>query len=190
MSDVRLRPVTFAELSNLRHEVAVAEGPRHCAPDILVIRYVGTYRDGSEGRGDALYIVATAAAARRAWWSPCTILDFRELEYHWGDEMEWVSSITRDGVIDIGAPFAVVVGDKCRDALQSLLRKRYREFCVDTLEEAFDSCRRQSLVYHQRLKEFQGRGAPDASRARFEAALSQVTDVEPEERDRLNPTEQ
>src|SRR5215472_6550625 len=86
MDEVQLRPVTLADLSDFRHEIAIAKGPRSRTPDFLVIRYLGAYRYGSAGKGDALYIVATAAAARKAWWSPSTILDFRDLEYRWGDE--------------------------------------------------------------------------------------------------------
>jgi len=143
MDEVRLRLVTFAELSDLQHEVAVAEGPRFRPPDFLVIRYSGTYRDGAAGRGDALYIVATATAACKAWWSPCTILDFRDLEYRWGDEMEWVTGITWNPADCAHTPLVVVVGDKCRDALRSLLREEYERFCVDTLEQAYVLCHRQ-----------------------------------------------
>jgi hypothetical protein len=163
MAEVRLRPVTFAELSDLRHEVAVAAGPRFRAPEFLVIRYFGVYKDGSAGRGDALYVVATAAAARKAWWSPCTVLDFRELEYRWGDEMEWVTSIAWDRVLRAHEPLAVVVGDGCRDALRSLLSEEYEQFCVESLEQAFESCRRQALIHDQRLKEFRDRVEADAA---------------------------
>jgi hypothetical protein len=163
MGEVKLRAVTFAELSGLRHEVAVADGPQFHTPDFLVIRYFGVYKHGSAGRGDALYIVATAAAARKAWWSPCTVIDFSELEYRWGDEMAWVTSVVWDRILRTHAALAVVVGDRCRDALRSLLREEYEQFCVESLEQAFESCRRQALVYDQRLKEFRGQAEPSAA---------------------------
>jgi hypothetical protein len=156
MGVVRLRPVTFAELSDLRHEVAIADGPQFQTPEFLVVRYFGVYKQGAAGLGDALYIVATAAAARKAWWSPCTVIDFRELEYCWGDEMAWVTSIVWDRILRAHAALAVVVGDRCRDAMRSLLREEYERFCVENLEQAFESCRRQALVYDQRLEEFRG----------------------------------
>jgi hypothetical protein len=158
MDEVRLRPVTYADLSALRHEVAISEGAQFQPPEFLVIRYFGSYRDGSAGRADALYIVATAAAARKAWWSPSTVLDFRGLEYHWGDEMEWITSIVWYPAIRAHEPLAVVVGDKCRQALQSLLRGDYQKFCVETLEEAFAMCRQKAQEHKQRLKEFRERG--------------------------------
>jgi hypothetical protein len=54
----------------------------------------------------------------------------------------------------------VVVGNGCRDALRSLLREEYEQFCVDGLDQAFESCRRQALVYDQLLKAFRGRAEP------------------------------
>ncbi|TMQ29297.1 MAG: hypothetical protein E6K70_25890 [Planctomycetota bacterium] len=157
MDEVSLRPITLAELSGLRHEIAVAERPSGRPPEFLVIRYSGEYRSGSAGRGDALYIVATAAAARKAWWSRSTVLDFQDLEYHWGDEMEWVTSIVWDPVTCFHEPLSVVVGERCRDALRSLLREGYARFCVETLEQAFALCRQQEQVYDQRLMEFRDR---------------------------------
>jgi hypothetical protein len=67
VDEVRLRPVTFAQLSDLRHETFTSEERPFDTPEFLVIRYFGAYRDGGAGRGDALYIVATAEAARMAW---------------------------------------------------------------------------------------------------------------------------
>lgn len=157
MGDVRLRAVTYADLSALRHEVAVADGPRFQPPEFLVIRYFGSYRDGAEGEPDAKYILAAAAAAREAWWSPCTILDFQELEYHWGDNMEWVTGITWDKGVRLAWPLAIVVGNRCRKALRSLLREEYEGLCVETLEEAFALCRQKARQHEQRLKEMRNR---------------------------------
>jgi hypothetical protein len=152
MDEVRLRPVTYAELSALRHEIMISEAPQFQAPEFLVIRYFGSYRDGADGKSDALYIVAAAAAARKAWWCPSTIVDFRELEYHWGDNMLWVKGIASDGP-KLRRPLAIVVGDRCRKALRSLLREEYETFCVESLEEAFSLCRKKTLEHEQRLKE-------------------------------------
>jgi hypothetical protein len=157
MNEVKLRTVTYADLSALRHEVAISLAPKLVNPEFLVISYFGSYRDGAKGKGDALYIVATAAAARESWWSPSTILDFRGLEYHWGDEMEWVTRIGWDPGTQLRWSLAIVVGDKCRDALRSLLREDYSEMCVDTIEEAFTLCRHKEKEHKQRLKEIRDR---------------------------------
>jgi hypothetical protein len=157
MDEVRLRPVTYTDLSAIRHEVAVSEAPQFRSPEFLVIHYTGSYRDGSEGTPDALYIVAAAAAARAAWWCPSTILDFRELEYHWGDNMAWVTGITWDKGIRLAWPLAIVVGDGCRKALRSLLREEYAGLCVETLDEAFALCRQKAREHEERLKEIRDR---------------------------------
>lgn len=154
MDEVRLRQMTFAELSDLRHETFTSEQQPFLTPEFLVIRYVGVYKPGGAGRGDALYIVATAKAAREAWYSNSTILDFRELEYVWGDEMEWVTSITWDRVIRYHAPLTIVVGEKCRGALKSLLRDEYDKFCVETLEQAYAMGRQKTQDYKLYLKEW------------------------------------
>jgi hypothetical protein len=164
MTDVRLRPVSYSELSSLQHEVAVADAPPHQAPEFLVIRYFGSYRDGGEGEPDARYILAAAAAAREAWWSYSTILDFRELEYRWGDNMSWVLRIAWDPGIRLHWPLAIVVSDKCRDALRSLLREEYERSCVESLPEAFALCRQKAQAHKQHLQEKRGQdGQPAAA---------------------------
>jgi hypothetical protein len=146
--------VTYADLSALRHEVAVVDGQRFQPPEFLIIRYFGSYRDGSEGTPDALYILAAAAAAREAWWSRCTIIDFCELVYRWGDNMAWVTQIGWDRVTRLHWPLAIVVGDGCRDALRSLLRDKYAEVCVESLDEAFALCRVKDAEHERKLEEW------------------------------------
>ena len=163
MAEVLLRPVSYAELTGLRHEVAVADGPRFQSPEFLVVRYFGSYRDGAEGEPDAKYILAATAAAREAWWSYSTILDFRELEYRWGDNMQWVTGIGWDKGIRLHWPLAVVVGDRCRDALRSLLRDEYQGLCVESLEEAFAVCRRKADEHKRQLRERRGQAEPGAA---------------------------
>jgi len=155
MNEVRLRQMTFAELSDLRHETFLSEQQPFLTPEFLIIRYVGVYRPGSAGHGDALYIVATAKAAREAWYCNSTILDFRELDYVWGEEMEWVTSITWDRVICYHAPL-----------LKSLLCDEYDKFCVETLEQAYAMGRQQAQDYKLYLKEWRpGSGtAPKAAK--------------------------
>jgi hypothetical protein len=153
MEEVRLRSVTYAELSAIRHEISISVGQQFQAPEFLVIKYFGRYRDGAAGKDDALCMVAAAAAAREAWWSPSLILDFRDLEYHWGDEMRWVISTTWNSGIRVHEPLAVVVGDKCRDPLRSLLREKYDIDCVETVDDAYAMCRRKVQDHKQVLKD-------------------------------------
>jgi hypothetical protein len=152
VSNVCLRKVTFEELSSIQHEVFVSDDA--ASPTFLVVRYRGTYKIGAAGRGDALYIVAAAEAAQKAWWAPCTVLDLRELEYQWGDEMEWITSIGWDRGTRLHAPLAILVGERCRPALKSLLEESFERYCVDTMEEAFAHCRKQEIEWRRQLKDF------------------------------------
>ena len=68
--------------------------------------------------------------------------------------MSWVKNITWDRLIRAHQALAVIVGDSCRDALRSLLRDDYERFCVETLEEALDSCRKQAVIYDRLHDEF------------------------------------
>lgn len=128
MEEVRLRPVTFEQLSAVRHSVFVSESAERCSPEFLVVRYDGVYRNGGAGRDDALYLVAVAKAAQKAWWAPGTILDLRDLRYSWGDEMEWITSIGWDRVMRRHSPLAIVVSDQCRAGLKSLLEEEFDRF--------------------------------------------------------------
>ena len=85
------------------------------------------------------------------------LLDFRDLHYAWGEELEWVTSIGWDRVIRSRQPLGVLVGEGCRGTLKSLLGQDYEEFCVDTLEQALARCRQREQEYKQRLQDFRGR---------------------------------
>ena len=84
--------------------------------------------------------------------------------------MAWVTSIVWDRVLRAHAPLAVVVGDRCRDALRSLLRDEYGQFCVETLDQAFGTCRKHALAYDQRLKEVRTSAEPAAAPDRGECS--------------------
>jgi hypothetical protein len=157
VGEIRLRPVTLDQLSAIRHSVLVSEAAAHDSPEFLVIRYEGVYRDGAAGSRDALYLVATAEAARKAWWAPCTILDLRELAYSWGDQMEWITSIGWDPVTRLNSPLAIVVSDKCRAGLHSLLEPDFDRFCVESMEAAYSSCRTQEIEWNQAMKDWRAK---------------------------------
>jgi hypothetical protein len=102
-------------------------GPPFARPDFKVISYSGVYGVGSAGKKDALYMVATAKAAHEAWYTSATVFDFTELEYEWGDEMEWIFDFGYQPLANCSYPLAVVVSEKCGPALKSLKR------CVRTI---------------------------------------------------------
>jgi hypothetical protein len=154
MSAVRFRPVSYSELSALRHEIEISDCPSSLSPEFVVVRYFGSYRDGGAGYPDALYIIATSAAALEAWWSDSIILDFRSLQYEWGDNMRWVAEIGSDPRLPRHRhrPLAIVVGDGCRAALQSMWTDKYHDWCVESIEEAIELCRRKAREQQEAVK--------------------------------------
>ncbi len=157
MDEIRLTPVTFAELSSLRHETLTSETRPFEVPEFLVIRYFGVYRDGSAGHGDALYIVATAAAAEvpgilaaRCWISALSITA-------WGDEMECVTSIGWNRVLKCHEPVRILVGEELSGGFAVCTAQRIRDILRESVEQAFARCREDRQQYEKRLREHYGR---------------------------------
>lgn len=133
---MQLNTVSLEQLSALKHEVRLPNHPKFHAPEFKVIAYTGTYRSGAEGKNDALYITATAAAAHRAWYTESIVIDFSRLRYEWGDEMQWVLNIGQRAPATCHFPLAIIVGPQCDQALKSLIPGEYGDHCVASLEDA------------------------------------------------------
>jgi hypothetical protein len=106
---------------------------------LLVIRYHGVYRIGCDGNPDATYMAAIGRAAIDVFEPGAGVIDLSDLSYQWGDMLEIVW--------DIGGrrelPCAVIVGDKCRAAVGTLIFGEASttdaceaEFVFDTLAAA------------------------------------------------------
>jgi hypothetical protein len=148
--------VSLADLSGITHSYHIAPSgePGRVA---LIIRFTGQYGVGCKGNGDAVYMRAVASAGLEPWHPNRSVFDFRELEYVWGDMLD---SVLRTGqgrvsVMELLAsgkisdsknmqamdiPTAVVVSDKCRKAVTSLLVEEMLEeltkWLFDSLEAA------------------------------------------------------
>jgi hypothetical protein len=151
---MKLSTITLEQLSPLTHEVKVPETEKFRSPAFKVISYHGEYRYGSGGNADARYIVATATAAHKAWFTEGIVIDFSDLKYEWGDEMEWVLNIAQSGPTKCSFPLVIIVGDKCKPALQTLIPGDYAEFCVESLDEALSVLEQKRRAYRQCLAEW------------------------------------
>ncbi len=93
----------------------------------LVVSYAGTYPRGSEGNAHAGFIAIAAMHGLHAFEPDCIVLDFRALDYQWGNAMLRVFQDIgqfMDGGRESGVPnFPVVVVAQglTADALSSLL---------------------------------------------------------------------
>lgn len=154
--------VTYADLSDITHKIFVSEYPRRVTPRFKIIRFTGVYRPGGAGRDDALYIVAACEAAHEAWYSQhANILDFTALDYQWGDEMEWVFRFGWYQSLKYQHPLAIVVGDRCRKALQSLMKTRYDDYCRNSLPAAIRLAKQKHLSFEEHRKITWGHGSSD-----------------------------
>jgi hypothetical protein len=133
---MKLVPVSFEKLSDITYSIALAPHEKHSIPEFLVVKFTGKYRDGSSGRTDAIFLVAIMEAVQKAWFSAALIIDFTDLSYHWGDEMDWIHEVGRFHPSPCHKPMAIIVGDQCRTALKSLAPEEYDQHCVESLDDA------------------------------------------------------
>ncbi len=155
---MKLSTVSLEELSSLTHEVKLPETEKFQTPAFKVISYHGEYRYGAGGKSDALYICATATAAHKAWYTEGIIIDFSDLKYEWGDEMEWVFGIAQGGRTKCIFPLVVLVGSKSKQAIQTLIPDEYAELCSETFADAVALIERKRLEYKRCLAAWRSGG--------------------------------
>ena len=151
---MELQPISLETLSGIRYSAALPPHDRFSQPEFLHVEFRGEYRPGAEGKPDALYITSTIAALDTAWYSKAFIIDLTALKYDWGGEMSWLWSIGWQSTFRSQRPLAVVVGDRCRAALQTLDPDQYELFAVESFDDALTSIRRQKPTYDATVKEF------------------------------------
>ena len=159
---MQLNLVSLEQLSALEHEVRLPSHPKFQAPEFKVIAYAGTYRRGAQGKDDALYIMATAAAAHKAWYTESIVIDFSRLRYEWGDEMQWVLGIGQRAPVTCRYPLAIIVGPGCEQALKSLIPGDYEDHCVASLEDAVRLLVGKRSAYKQCLAAWRAKPATRA----------------------------
>lgn len=86
----------------------------------VCLKCAGTYRVGSSGKPEARAIYEAACSSLEQASADALLLDYTELHYEWGDDM-WLTFQVDHPSNDQELPFAVVVGDSCKDAIKSLL---------------------------------------------------------------------
>ena len=94
---------------------------------ILVVSFSGTYPRGSEGDAHAAFIAVMTMSGLHAFEPDCIVLDFRALDYQWGNALlrvfEDIGQFMNCGSASGTPPFPVVVvaSDLCANAVASLL---------------------------------------------------------------------
>ena len=151
-----LKSVTFERETDIRYEFQLETSdekrPSWC---ILLAKFSGHYRPGHRGAPDARFIQGITQAAVGVWCPAALILDFRNLDYVWGDEMEEVlgcrGEIRSLPYVIRWLPYAVVLGDQCRPAITTLLQVFRPEIASATeLEHFFDDIEEAWKYVHQK----------------------------------------
>lgn len=162
---MKLSTVRLEELSSLTHEIKLPETEKFHTPAFKVISYHGTYGYGSAGKSDALYICATATAAHKAWYTEGIIVDFSDLKYEWGDEMEWIFGIAQGGPTKCTFPLVVLVGEKSKPAIQTLILGEYAELCAESFADAVTLIDRKRREYKECLAAWRSSATPKAQQS-------------------------
>jgi|HubBroStandDraft_6_1064221.scaffolds.fasta_scaffold06404_7 hypothetical protein len=80
---------------------------------IVQVAFSGDYRTGSAGAPDAHYMDGMNRIVDAVWNPSALILDLRDVDYQWGDEMDLVLQPPTDII-------AIVVSSKCERAISTL----------------------------------------------------------------------
>jgi len=113
-----LTPLTLESLSSIACSFRRGRSRIVTYADILVVSFRGKYRPGSAGTPDARFMLAMAEAGIAAFDPLALILDLRDLEYEWGDDLDLLfgAGSSRDSTF----PVATVVGTSCAEAVRTL----------------------------------------------------------------------
>lgn len=137
------KPWDINTISEIRCQFFLSPANGREYADILTVRFYGRYRVGCQGGPDATYMEAMTSAALVATQPKGLVFDFTELDYSWGDDLEKVYSVVSDWPYrGADLPFAVLLGDECREAIISLEcgtggLQEPAEWMFDTFAEAW-----------------------------------------------------
>lgn len=127
MPRFKLKEIHYRKPEGIDASYAVLDQARSSEASVLVVSFRGEYPDGSRGHQHGAYIAYTVMCGLHAFSPDALVLDFRELNYRWGNSLLRVfqdvsqfqdADLPADGY---GFPIVVVASAKS-SGLQSLLR--------------------------------------------------------------------
>ena len=116
---MELKEVTYSEVSQI--QCKVFHGASGDRKHIVVMQFIGKYRDGCLGNPDAAFMDMMVTAALTAWEPSAAIIDLSQLNYVWGDMLEMIFPDDAGELGPRGLPSALVVGEECREAIRTLI---------------------------------------------------------------------
>jgi hypothetical protein len=121
MTNIKLEKQNIKDWSDIQVTFHTGDSTITKYRQILVISYAGEYGVGCEGNGDAQYMYAMGKFGIELYEPAGIIIDFRELEYVWGDMLEMVFGLGCLNYHPHNVPNAMIVGDKCQEAIGTLI---------------------------------------------------------------------
>lgn len=115
---ITTKQMKLEDLSKVKYEVHIGNSNYR---KIMIIKFIGSYGDGSRGDSDAIYMSAMGKAALEAWRPRGVIIDLSELDYQWGDELDRVFDIGSGQYSGAPFPTAVLVGKNSEEAIRTLI---------------------------------------------------------------------
>ena len=120
---------------------------------VMIARFTGIYRRGSEGNPDGNFMFAKLNEHASIWDPACIILDLRELEYTFGNTLlnslrffAVTNKLEADQLLVI-----VVVSSKCREAIEGLLGAFVKNHPIDLLEDMDEALKRAEKMIKEYL---------------------------------------
>ncbi len=115
----RFVPVQLSDLSTLQYSFSQPEAnARSDRTRILCVTFQGVYGYGSAGNSDARFMKAVVHLGCEAFDPKGIVLDFRQLDYQWGDEMAFPIEAAH---VDWVRP-AILISDLCRQGMTSFVQ--------------------------------------------------------------------
>ncbi len=129
----------ISELSTIQYKIYTIESEDRFLSDILVIQFDGKHGFGSSGNTDSAYMEAVIEFAKSYFDSlNAIILDFRNLEYEWGDTMGRVIDTAHCNHLHA----ALLTSEKCYGGLHTLIEQELNavstEYLFQKENEAID----------------------------------------------------
>lgn len=137
-SKIKLKVVEPENLSDIKVTYQMGNSRITNYLDVLIIRFSGKYGVGSLGNEDAQYMYAKGEFGINSYEPSGIIIDLQKIEYEWGNTMDLVLTIGLKQNEDSSSPIAFVIGDKCKEALGTLVHGIENNEPATTRENIFD----------------------------------------------------
>lgn len=115
--------------------------------DILIIKFSGKYRDGSQGNSDAQYMFAMGEFGAKLYEPFGIIIELSQLEYNWGDLLEKVFNIGVENDIHN----VVIIGEKCKTGIGTLINGINDTSLATETEWIFDNYKEAKKYLEQKI---------------------------------------